>query len=124
MFSAGLDKGFASKFWVGSRIRNKTPKEGPRTHRPKRCEYNKEDEDNCANTLSDTNFLASLRKSFIFKSFLCLSSRCIFASIFHKFPVESFFFFLVVVVNFILFFTMIILRQLIFHALKKRKSKH
>ena len=46
-----LNKGFRSKFRVCSRARHKTP-EGRRTHRPKRCEYNIEDEDNSPNTIN------------------------------------------------------------------------
>ena len=33
-------KGRVSKFRVGPRVRQETPEEGRKTHRPKRCEYN------------------------------------------------------------------------------------
>ena len=50
----GLNKGRDSKFHVGSRVRQETPKEGRRTHRPKRYEYNNnKDEDNSPKTLND-----------------------------------------------------------------------
>ena len=38
---------------VGFRIRQETPKEGQRMHRPKRCKYNNRNEDNSSNTLND-----------------------------------------------------------------------
>ena len=43
-----LNKGFGSKFYVGSRVRHETPEEGRRTHWPKRCD----DEENTPNILS------------------------------------------------------------------------
>ncbi len=50
--SRGLNKGRGSKFRVGSRV-GKTPEEGRRIYRPKRCEYNNKDEDNNPKTLKD-----------------------------------------------------------------------
>ena len=41
----GFNKGDSSKFRVGSRVR-KTPEEGRRIYRPKRCGNNIKDEDN------------------------------------------------------------------------------
>ena len=52
----GLNKGRGSKFRVGYRVRQETPEEGRRTHRPKRCEYNNKDEDNSPKTLNDKHF--------------------------------------------------------------------
>ena len=49
----GLNKWRGSKFCVGSRVRQETPEEGQRTYRPKRCEYN--NEDNSPKTLNDKN---------------------------------------------------------------------
>ena len=57
-----LNKGFCSKFRVGSTDRHKRPKEDRRLHRPKRCKYNNEDEDNCSNILNDKNYQASSQK--------------------------------------------------------------
>ena len=55
IYHIGLNKGFGSKFGVGTRLRHETPKEGRRTHRPKHCEYKIESEDNSLITLSDKN---------------------------------------------------------------------
>ena len=52
----GLDKGYSSKFCVGSQIQHNTPEEGQRMHWLKHCEYNNEDEPNIPNTLSDKNW--------------------------------------------------------------------
>ena len=49
----GLNKGRGSKFRVGSRVQQKTPEDGRRTYRPKRCEYDNKDEDNSLKTLND-----------------------------------------------------------------------
>ena len=49
----GLNKGRVSKFRAGFRVRQETPKEGWRTHRPKRREYNNKDEDNSLKTIND-----------------------------------------------------------------------
>ena len=43
IYSRVLDKGLSSMFCVGFRVTYKTPEEGWRTYRPKRCEYNNED---------------------------------------------------------------------------------
>ncbi len=51
----GLNKGHGLKFHVGSRVRQETPEEGQRMHRPKRCEYNNNDEDSGVKSLNDSN---------------------------------------------------------------------
>ena len=58
----GLNKGRVSKFRAGSRVRQETPKEGWRTHRPKRNEYNYKDEDKSPKTMNDKNHRASNQK--------------------------------------------------------------
>ena len=58
----GLNKGRGSKFRVMSRVRQETPKEGRRTYRLKRCEYNNKDEDNSPKTLNDKNHPALSQK--------------------------------------------------------------
>ena len=58
IYQCGLNKGFSSKFCVGSRVRHETPEEGRRTYRPKCWEYNNGDEDNSSNILSDKNSLS------------------------------------------------------------------
>ena len=50
IYPCGLNKGFDSKFGVGFR---ETPGEGRWTNRPKRFEYNNEDDDNHVNILID-----------------------------------------------------------------------
>ena len=57
----GFNEGRSSKFPVGSRIR-KTPEEGRRTYRPKRCGNNNKDEDNSPKTLKDKNHQTSSKK--------------------------------------------------------------
>ena len=47
---------------VGSWVWHETLKEGRRTHQPKHCEYNNEDEGNSLNALSDKNYHASSQK--------------------------------------------------------------
>ena len=42
-------------FRVGSRVRQETPEEDRRTYRPKRCEYNNNEEDNKPKTMNDKN---------------------------------------------------------------------
>ena len=49
----GLNKGRGLMFCVGSRVRQETPEEDWRKYRPKRCKYNKKDEDNSPKTLND-----------------------------------------------------------------------
>ena len=51
IYPCGLNKGFEWKLCM-SRIRHEPPEEGRSIHQPKRCEYNK-DEDNSPNTLDD-----------------------------------------------------------------------
>ena len=48
-----LNKGRGLKFRVGPWIRQETPEEDRRIHRPKRCEYNYKDEDNSPKNLKD-----------------------------------------------------------------------
>ena len=48
----GLNKGFGSKFCIGSLVRLKRP-ESRTTHQPKRSEFNNEDENNSPNTVSN-----------------------------------------------------------------------
>ena len=55
IYSCGLNKGFSSKFYVGSRVWQEIPEEGQSTHWSKCCEYNIKDEDNHPNTLNDKN---------------------------------------------------------------------
>ena len=69
----GFNKGRSSKFREGSQVR-KTPEEGRRTYRPKRCENNNKDEDNCPKNLNDKNpdhlFVMSFRAYALFTIFL------------------------------------------------------
>ena len=59
-YPRGLNKGLGSKFrdgsllQEGSCVRQEIP-EGRRVHRPKRCKYNNEDEDNSLNNTSNSN---------------------------------------------------------------------
>ena len=55
IYLCDFDKRFGSKFRVGFRIQHETPEEGRRTYRPKRCEYNKKENDDSTNTLNDKN---------------------------------------------------------------------
>ena len=58
----GFNKGCSSKFRKGPRVR-KTPEEGRRTYRLKRC--GKKDEDNSPKTLNDKIHQASSQKLLI-----------------------------------------------------------
>ena len=58
VYSYELDKGFSSRFCVGSWVWHG---EGWRTYQPK-CVYNNEDELNSPNILSDKNYQASSHK--------------------------------------------------------------
>ena len=40
VYTRESNKGFSSRFCVGSRVRHETPEEDRRTYQPKRCEYN------------------------------------------------------------------------------------
>ena len=60
IYPSGLNKGFGLKFCVGYRVWHETPGEGRETHRPKRCEYNDEDEDNSPISLNDKNISFSV----------------------------------------------------------------
>ena len=62
IYPCGLNKGFSSKFHVGSIVRQETPEEGQRMHRPTHCEYSNKDEDNSLNTLNDKNYQDSFQK--------------------------------------------------------------
>ena len=62
IYTGGLNKGFGSKFRVGSQVQQETPEEGQRTYRPKHCEYNNKDEDKRLNTLNDRNYQALSQK--------------------------------------------------------------
>ena len=55
-----LNKEFSLKFYLVYKVRQETSEEGRRTYRPKRCEYN--DEDNSVNILSDENDQVSCQK--------------------------------------------------------------
>ena len=55
----GFNKGRSSKFREGSRVRQ-TAEEGRKTYRPKRCENNNKDEDNCPKTLNDKKKIQKL----------------------------------------------------------------
>ena len=57
----GFNRGRASKFRVGSRVRQ-TPEEGRRTYRPKRRGNNNKDEDSSPKTLNDKNHQTSSEK--------------------------------------------------------------
>ena len=46
IYSCGLNKGIGSKFTEYYRLQQKAHEEGLKTQRPKRCEYNDQDEDN------------------------------------------------------------------------------
>ena len=57
-----LNKGFSSRFCLGSWFGHETPEEGRRTYWSKRCEYNNEDEHYSPNILRDQNHQASFLK--------------------------------------------------------------
>ena len=57
----GFNKGRSSKFRIGSQVR-RTPEEGRRTYRPRRCGNNNKDKDNSPKTLNDKNHQASSQK--------------------------------------------------------------
>ena len=61
IYLIGLNKGFDSKFCVGSQVQQETTEEGWNTHQLKRCEYNDEDEDNSPITLGDKTFQSLLK---------------------------------------------------------------
>ena len=54
-YPSELNKGFLSKFCVGSRFQHKMPEGGQRTHWAKCCDYINENEENSLNILSDGN---------------------------------------------------------------------
>ena len=55
VYSSGSNKGFSSRFWVGTLVLHETPEEDRRTYRAKRCEYNNKDEVNSLIILSNDN---------------------------------------------------------------------
>ena len=59
VYSRELNKGFSLRFCVDTRLGHETPDEDRRTYRPKRSDYNNEDEINSPNILSDKNPLLS-----------------------------------------------------------------
>ena len=56
IYSCELNKGFGSRFWMGSQVWLETPEKGQRTLQQKCCKYNNDDEDDL-NTLIDKNLL-------------------------------------------------------------------
>ena len=62
LYPLRLNKEFGSKFLVDSRVRHETPEEARRIQRPKRCEYEYEDNDNRPNTQNNKNHQASCQK--------------------------------------------------------------
>ena len=62
VYPRGSNKVFSSRFCVGSRIRHKIPELGRGTNRSEHCEYNKEDEANDPNMLSNNDYQASSKK--------------------------------------------------------------
>ena len=49
VYRHGWNKGYSSRFCVGSQVRHEAPEESQKIYRPKRCQYNNEDENNCKN---------------------------------------------------------------------------
>ena len=74
IYPCGLNKGFCIDSWV----RHEAPEEGRRTCRPKRLEYNNEDEVNCLNILSDTNYLCFNVSQFVWISISSFLFQCIY----------------------------------------------
>ena len=62
IYSCELNKGFGSKFCVGSKVWHKTPEEGQKVHQLKHCEYINNNEDNSLIALIDKNYQASFPK--------------------------------------------------------------
>ena len=60
-----LNKERGLKFRVSSRVRQKTPEEGRRIHRPKRCEYGDKDEDNSDYLVCKNTSFTNMSKVFI-----------------------------------------------------------
>ena len=58
IYPCGLNKEFSSKFCRGSQVQHETLEGSQRTHWPKCCEYDNEDEDDSSNILSDKNHQA------------------------------------------------------------------
>ena len=63
-YPTGWNKGFSSKFCVGSWFRLSTSEEGQRVYQTKRCENNNEAEDNISNILNDKNSSSSSSQKF------------------------------------------------------------
>ena len=62
IYSRELNEGVSSMLCLGSRVRNETPEEDWMIYRPKRSEYNNEDDGNGPNILSDENYQGSSQK--------------------------------------------------------------
>ena len=63
IYSCGLNKGFSSKFCVGSRVPQETPEEGQCTHWLNNWGYNNnKNEGNSLNTQKDKNYHTSSKK--------------------------------------------------------------
>ena len=62
VYPCDSNKGFSSKFCVDIRVRHKTPDEGRRTYRPKRCDYDNKDAVSSPNILSNDNYQTSYKK--------------------------------------------------------------
>ena len=57
-----FNKRFNSRFCLGSLVRHETPEESRRSHLPKLCDYDNDDEINSPNIISDQNDQASFQK--------------------------------------------------------------
>ena len=57
VYPCGLNKGFKSRFYIGSRVRHETQEEGRKKYQSKRCVY--KDEDNNPNVLNDKDYQTS-----------------------------------------------------------------
>ena len=55
-YTRGLNKGFSSKFTVGTRVRPETPEEGRWKYLPKRSDNNNKDDVKKPNILSNDNY--------------------------------------------------------------------
>ena len=62
VYSSGSNKWVSLRFVVDSQFQHETTDEGPRTYRPKRCDYNNKDEVNNSNIQSNNNYKESFKK--------------------------------------------------------------
>ena len=69
IYPHGLNKGFSSKFYVGSWVQQETLEAGLRMHLLKYCEYNNKAEDNNLNTVNDKEYPATSKK---FRQITCV----------------------------------------------------